>query len=160
LVQNTEKIRQKIIDFWNTLYKKYEGMNAQELSKNDKELISDSIKLMGILEELDEESVTRIKFAIPYSQVNYNADYLIEYINELISDKDSAEKRSTVGQLMLDMMEYNVPTYPEDEIIKLVRYLYGIENEGVNELANKICNIYAKNNIMFLMDICKEYRDY
>lgn len=158
--QDAERIRLKIIAFWNVLYRKYKDINSQELNDDDKKLISDSIKLIGILENLDEESVNRIRFAIPYSEVNHNAYYFIEKINKFASDRDSAEKRLTIGQLLLDMVKYNIPTYPEDEIIKLVEYLYEIKDENVKECADSICNIYAKHNIEFLRDICLEHRDF
>lgn len=158
--RNMGKIRQKIIKFWDKLYMKYNNINAEELTDDDKELISDSIKLIGILDNIDKDSVERIRLAIPYAEVNYNTYYFIEKINQFSLDSDSAEKRLIIGGLLLDLVKYNVPTYPEEEIIKLVKYLYEIKDDKVKECADSICNIYAKHNIEFLRDICMENRDY
>ena len=154
------KVRIKIIGFWDMLYARYKYINAKELSDEDKKLISDSIKLIEVLDNIDENSAERIKFAIPYAEVNYNSHYFIERISDISSDADSAQKRLTIGGLLLDFVKHVVPTYPEDKIIKLVQYLYDIKDDKVKEYADQICNIYAKYNIEFLRDICLEHRDF
>jgi len=58
------------------------------------------------------------------------------------------------------MLSYIVPTYPKDEIIKLVEYLYEIKDEKVKECADNICNLYAKHNIEFLRYLYLKYRDF
>ncbi len=155
-----EKMRYKIIDFWDKLYNRYKNINAKELCDKDKKLISDSIKLMGILENIDDNSAERIRFALPYAETNYNSHYFIEKINEITSDADSTKKRLTIGGLLLDLVKHVVPTYPEEEMVQLVKYLYEIKDEKVKECADSICNVYAKHNIEFLKEICLENRDF
>ncbi len=156
---NIEEIKQKIIKFWNKLYMKYKD-TTNELTSDDKKIISDSIKLTGFLNDIDRDSMELIKYAIPYAEVNHNVYYFIKKICEFCSDADSAEKRLIIGEILLALVKYNIPTYPEEEIKNLVRYLYGIEDDEVKECADSICNIYAKHNIEFLMDICLENRDF
>lgn len=155
-----EEIRSRIICFWNTLYVKYKEINSDELNENDKNLISDSIRLIEVLDSIDEESVMLISFAIPYAEINYNTSYVIEKLNKLTTENDSVEKRSIIGNLILDLVKYNVPTYPQDKIIELVQYLYIIRDDILKEYSDKICNIYASHNIEFLRDLCLEYRDF
>ncbi len=154
------KIRKKIIDFWDKLYNRYKNINPERLSDTDKKIISNSIKLTGVLENIDKNCIKLISLAIPYAQVDYNAHYFIEKISELSSDGDSVGKRLIIGGLILELVKNVVPTYPEEEIVKLVKYLYAIKDEKVKECADSICNIYAKNNIEFLRDICLENRDF
>jgi len=154
------KTRQKIIDFWEVLYNRYNNVNADELNDEDKKLLSDSVKLIGVIESIDENSAKLIRFAIPYVEINYNSYELIEKIYEISSDIDSTDKRLIIGELLLDLVTYVVPTYPEEEIIKLVKYLYETGDEKVKECADSICNIYAKHNYEFLREICLENRDF
>jgi hypothetical protein len=158
--QLKSKIRQKIIEFWDRLYNRYKNIDTEDLKDEDKKLISDSIKLTGILESIDENSAEKIRFSIPYVEVNYNSHYFIEKISTLSSELDSVENRLIIGELLLDLVKDVVPIYPKEEIIKLVKYLYESKENKVKECADQICNIYAKHNIEFLRDICLENRDF
>ena len=158
--KDIEKIRQNIIRFWDTFYNRYKSINTELLNDEDKKLISDSIKLIWVLENIDDNNVEKIRFAIPFVEYNYNSYYFIEKINKISSDIDTSEKRLIIGGLFLDLMKYIVPTYLQEEIIKFVKYLYDVKDEKVKKCADDICNIYAKHNIEFLRDIYLDNRDF
>jgi len=77
LKKDLEIKKQRIVFFWDQLYRKYKDINANKLNENGKKLISDSIKLMGVLDNLDEESVKRIRFALPYIEASFNVYHFI-----------------------------------------------------------------------------------
>ncbi|MEM5658020.1 hypothetical protein AAHB50_15170 [Bacillus toyonensis] len=60
---------------------------------------------------------------------------------------------------MNDLVESCIPTYPEEIIISLVKYLYDANDERTTEIAKNICNIYTKNNVHFLREIYLMHKD-
>ncbi|WP_353770481.1 hypothetical protein [Bacillus sp. JJ927] len=60
---------------------------------------------------------------------------------------------------MEELVEQCIPDFPEAEIIDIMEYLYNAKDEEVYDVANRICNIYQKNNIDFLREIYTKYKN-
>lgn len=158
--QRCQEVREDIIRFWITLYERYKNIKSEELKDEDKKIISDSLKLISILDEIDEQSYERIKFAISYAEYNFNSHEVIECLYDRIVDEDPLNKRTVIGKLLYELSKSCSPTYPKEKIIKLIEYLYEINDEDLRGIADNICNTYAKRNIYFLNDICLKHRNY
>ncbi|WP_257208806.1 SIR2 family protein [Bacillus toyonensis] len=154
-----EHARQRIIEFWETFYLKYNEYDIKELSEGDKKLLSESLNFIYILNDIEETNYHRLKFAIPFTEVNYNSYVIIEGLHQKIKESDLKNKRVIIGELMNDLVESCIPTYPEEIIINLVKYLYDANDERTTEIAKNICNIYTKNNVHFLREIYLMYKD-
>jgi hypothetical protein len=155
-----EYIRARVLDFWDELYNKYTKIDASELNNEDKKVISDSLKLITILKQIDNKEYEKLKFAMPYVESNYNSHLIIEKLHDRISLNDRESTRILIGNLLLELVESCYATYPQELIIDMVQYLYYIKNEELKNIADKICNAYARKNVNFLQDIYIKNQDY
>ena len=91
---NLEGNRERIIEFWQTFYKYYKSRESKGLSisKEDAILLSDSLNLISILDDIDREDYYRLKIAIPYAEDNFNSYVIIQSLHERIDSSDSVEK--------------------------------------------------------------------
>ncbi|WP_168455206.1 hypothetical protein [Bacillus cereus] len=91
---NLEGNREKIIEFWETCYKYYKNreLNGLSISKEDAILLSDSLNLISILDDIDREDYYRLKIAIPYAEDNFNSYGIIQNLHEKINPSDYVEK--------------------------------------------------------------------
>lgn len=96
-----------------------------------------------------------------YSTSIFNRSHqFIEKLATFISDSDSKEFRLIIGEILYDLAQHLAPIYPEELIIRLARYLYESGEEPIKDIADRICDIYARRNIEFLRPVCKENRDF
>lgn len=144
---------EKILLFWELLYEKYKNYSKDDFSENDKKIISESLKFIGVLDEIDENSCKRLTFAIAYAEYDHNSYYILDELFEKINLDDSNEKRRVIGNIMTCLVENCMPIYHEEKIISIVKYIYDSKDEKLIEVANNICNIYAMKNINFLRDL-------
>ncbi|MBC2682698.1 hypothetical protein HAU06_00535 [Bacillus toyonensis] len=154
-----EQNRHRIIDFWETLYQKYSEYTIGEFSESDKKLLSESLNLIFILNDIEETNYQKIKLAIPFAEVNYNSHVIIEGLYQKINEGDLKNKRVIMGELLNDLVENCTPTYPEETIVSLVKYLYDGNYEQTTDIAENICNLYTKNNINFLREVYLMYKN-
>lgn len=158
---NLEGNREKIIEFWETFYKYYKNRESNGLSinKEDAILLSDSLNLISILDDINREDYYRLKIAIPYAEDNFNSYGIIQSLHEKINPSDYVEKKLIIGKLMNKLVKSCIPKYPQDSIEILVKYFYEANDERINKLANEICIIYAQNGLYFLNDIHSKYNE-
>ncbi len=149
------KMKSRIIDFWRKVYKKYKDKGS--LTKNDKEILSDMVKLIVYLPEINEENFQWLLLSCPYAEEHYNSAFLIEYLNIL---KDKGDKEITarrIAEIFLKILNVFKPYYDEADIRSIVEYLYSLNYMDITSLANKICNEYAKAGVGIVTEIYKKY---
>lgn len=151
--------RERIVEFWETFYEYYNDCKLKELSTEDKVLLSNSLNLISILDDIDRDNYYRLKIAIPYAEDNFNSYGIIQSLHERINPSDSVDKKLIIGELMNDLVKSCIPKYPQDSIEMLVEYLYEANDECINKLTNEICSIYAQNGLYFLNDIHSSYNE-
>jgi len=147
-------IRKRILDFWDWLYGKYK--DKEFLENKDKRILSNAVKLAAILPEINEEYFKWLMLSAIYVNVDYNASFLIEYLNEL---KDKSKNKKTaeyIGEIFLKMLKSFtiLPDYDRKHIISIVEYLY---KSKAGSLADEICNIYGKKGYLFLRKVYEKY---
>lgn len=155
-------IRDRIIKFWSTIYNKYKDETEKNSSITDdvKKMLSNSLLLIEYLDDIDTETACFIKLGTPYAEVNYNSTYVIDKLYSIITDDDSKEKRGLIGEILLDLVKYNLPMFDEEKIEILVRYLYECKDSEYKEIPDKICNHYVENGLEFLKDVYMEFRQW
>jgi len=146
--------RKRILNFWDWLYRKYK--DKEFLENKDKRILSNAVKLAIILPEINDEYFKWLMLSATYVNVDYNASFLIEYLNEL---KDKSKNKKTaeyIGEIFLKMLKSFpiIPDYNRKHIISIVEYLY---KSKAGSLADEICNIYGKNGYLFLREVYEKY---
>lgn len=102
--------------------------------------------ILFIFDELDSDIIGWLQQSIKTLEQRDNYQFL-EFISRIIM-KNPEES----GELFLDYIVNAkfIPDYKQETIRKIVEELY---SSGHKNLANKICEVYAKNNLCFLRDL-------
>jgi len=149
-----EKAREKIIEFWRQLYKKYKGKGEKSLTQEDKKILSEASKLTAILAQIDPESYEWLKLSAPYVHEHFNSSFFIQSLDELKNKGDSTKSAKYIGEIYLKMLEKITPDFDKKHIRPIIEFLY---SASAQENANKICNIYGSRGYEFLRDIYERY---
>jgi len=150
-----KEMRKRIIQFWRDVYNKVK--DKKELSKEDKDILSEITKLIIFLPSIEDESYRWLMLSAPYVQEHFNSPYLLECLNKF---KDKGEKIATakrIANIFLEMLKSFKPDYDQEDIRSLVDFLYQANDAEVKKLANSICDQYAKSEIEIVTDIYKKY---
>ncbi|MBL7148151.1 MAG: hypothetical protein ISS82_04975 [Nanoarchaeota archaeon] len=151
-VEESIRKKNKIIAFWKWVYEnKFKGKNDNNLSSEDKEIISNLSKLTIFLPEINAYNFEWLLLSATYIHTGFNSPSFIEYLNFLKDKKDSVKY---IGKIFLRILEKYTPDYNRDHIRSIVAYLY--EKKYGSE-ADEICNQYALRGSEFLIDIYKKY---
>jgi hypothetical protein len=154
-LDETEKLRKRIIDFWRWVYEKYE--NKDSLSEDDKLILSDMAKLAVFLPKINDKNMNWLMLSAPYIQRNNNLLFFIEYLDTLKDRGSKTESGRYVGKIFLKILDGFVLQYKNEQVRSIVKFLFETEDKEVMDMANKICNIYLSHNKEFLRDICEEF---
>jgi len=106
--------------------------------------------LAVFFDQLQTEKVNWLKQSIKYVEERYHSSFLLEYFDKLadINPKD-------VGNIFLIMIEKSIPWYKQENIQSIVEKIYKAGFK--NEIANLICDRYARAGFEFLTEIYKKY---
>ncbi len=150
--EQNEQIKSKIISFWRWIYEnKYKGKQENELTGDDKKILSELCKLTVFLPEINSENFEWLKLSVSFLDVRYNPSLFIEYLNNL---KDKGESVNFIGKIYLEMLKNTTPYFRQEDIQSIVEYLY---QKGKKEEASEICNIYAERGYEFLKSLYEKY---
>jgi hypothetical protein len=152
--EENEKMKEKIIDFWRHLYRKYKRKDEKSLTQEDKKILSEASKLAVFLPKIDIEFYEWLMLSAPYVHEDFNSPFFIEYLDELKDKGDSKETAKYIGEIYSRMLEKITPDYDKKHIRLIVEFLY---NAGDKDRADKICNIYGSRGHEFLRDIYEKY---
>lgn len=154
-VDENEKLRRKIIEFWRWLYEKYRGKDP--LDEDDKKILSKVALLAVFLPKIDDESVEWLMLSAPFIYLDQAFLFFIEYLDSLKDKGNRIESSKHVGRIFLKMLNGFILEFKEDYIRSIVEFLYETKEEETTEMANEICNIYLSNQLEFLRDIYEKY---
>ncbi|MFQ3675017.1 MAG: hypothetical protein SNJ64_00545 [Endomicrobiia bacterium] len=143
--EERRKIENKIINFWRWVYEnKYEGKQENELTDEDKRILSELCKLTVFLPEITDKNFEWLKTSARYVDIGFHSSIFIEYLNEL---KDKGQSVNFIGKVYLEMLKNSTPDFREEDIIEIVEFLY---SRNKKEEADEICNIYGSRGLEFL----------
>lgn len=144
-------IGEKVINFWRWVYEnKYKNKQENELSGDDKKILSELSLLTIFLPEINDENSKWIEKCAPFVDVD-NSSFFIEYLDRL---KDKGESVNFIGKIYLEMLKNTTPIFREEHIKSIVEFLY---QKDKKEEADKICNIYSIRGYEFLIDLYDKY---
>lgn len=145
----SDNIKNKIKPLWKSVLDK---LVASESQYEYKRAISDIIKWVSLVDEIDEQVFGYLEKSVKYLEVNHNSPFLVEYLSEHVSSTPSK-----VGQIYLKILEEDIfPEYDKGKIQKIVETLY---KKGEKEMAYRICNIYLLKGITFLNSLYEQYKE-
>jgi hypothetical protein len=152
------QIKQRIVDevkrFWRKVYERYEVKEKDKLSEDDKRILSQILKMIILLPEIDEEGSRWILQAISYVEVDYNSAFVLEYLY-VLKDKGNNPQLSAelIGTIYIKMLDNTLPSYNEEHIKSIVRFIY----KYCKTLADTICIKYSSRGSDMLRDIWIEH---
>ena len=148
----SDKMKAKVMPAWRALFKVLSQHSDEAAHQNV--LVSLS-GWLGLIDKIDTEVLTWVKTSI--SDIGKVPNYGLT-LSRLIKalQRHAAKTPETVGKIYLKipqrvMWDLQVE---KDDIIKTVRILY---KTGHNDIANEICNQFAKARIDFLKPVYEEY---
>jgi len=152
--EENKKSRKKILEFWEWVYEnKYKGKDETSFTLEDEKILSAISKLTVYLKEIDSNNCEWLKLSASYVHVDYNDNYFIEYLDMLAKTGSAEQTAKYVGGIYLKMLEKSTPTYPQNNILSTVEFLY---SAGTQDDADRICNTYGERGHEFLRDIWRK----
>ena len=152
-IEESIKKKEKIVLIWKWIYEnKYKGKSENDLSTEDKEIISDLSKLTILLPEINSDNSKWLELSATYIHIGFNSPYFVEYL-DFLKDKKSSIKY--IGKIFLKILENYIPDYKIEHIRSIVEYLF---KNKYDEVAIEVCNRYASRGAEFLRDIYEKYR--
>jgi hypothetical protein len=137
--------KERIFEFWRYCFNRTKGKEDE-----NKDILSDLNLLAVFLDQLQTEHVDWLKQSAKYVEERYHSSFLLEYFDKL-ADTNSKD----VGNVFLIMLEKSIPWYKQENIQSIVEKIYKAGFK--NEIANPICDKYARAGFEFLTTIYKKY---
>ncbi len=156
-LDENEKFKNKIIEFWRQLFENYK--DKESLSEDDKKILADLLKLAIFLPKINNENYKWIMLSVSYIYPDPASHFFIEYLDELKDRANKIESGKYVGKVFLKILDIFTPTYDFKHIKSIVEYLYDLGNNETINYANKICNIYGNWGEEFLRDIYEKFNE-
>ncbi|MCZ6674631.1 MAG: SIR2 family protein [Verrucomicrobia bacterium] len=139
---------ERVLEFWNKLAGHYR--QKQDLTPEDKGVLSNSSKLSVFLKEIGTEPLSWLILSAPYVDLGHDTPTLITHLDRL-ADTSPEE----VAKVYIVMLEHNVfPNYEMAHVLSAVEKLYAA---GYQDEANSICNLYLDRGFENLMDLFRKY---
>jgi len=145
----TDKIKAKVKPLWRELFD-FLSQNQEKLEYQ--KIISNLSEWLSLIDDIDEQTLERLKLSAKYIRVGVNKSFFIEYLL-----KHAPKTPAKVGEIYLEILNAELyPDYKKENIQGIVRILY---DQGQKEIADKICNMYGEMGFDFLRAIYEEHRN-
>lgn len=141
-----EKLTRRIMNFWRWCYERIKGKEEENAA-----LLSKLTFFAAFLGQIDAEAEQWLLQAAPWAEVDYNATFLIEALDDIV-DRAPA----SVAKVYKAMLIRSTPTFDPKHIRSTITKLYAT---GLSSDADEICNTYAERGALELVrDIYEAYR--
>jgi hypothetical protein len=149
--EESKKIVDKIISCWKWIYdNKYKTKLKEDISADDKKILSTLGKLTIFLPHINEEYSQWLLLAVPYANEGFYSSFIIEYLDKF----DDTQSIGYAGKIFLKMLEHFITDFRQEHIRSIVEKLY---TNKFKEDADNICNIYGMKGYEFLRDLYEKY---
>jgi hypothetical protein len=137
--------KEHIYNFWHYCFDRIKGQEEK-----NKAILSDINLLAVFLDQINKDQKDWLMQSVLYVEERYHSAFLLEYLNK-IADKNPRE----AGEVFLAMLTKTVPWYEEGNIKSFVEkaFVAGLKSD----IANPICDKYARAGFEFLTEIYKKY---
>lgn len=141
-----EKLTRRIMDFWRWCYERIKGREEENA-----ELLSKLTFFAAFIVQIDVETEQWLLQAAPWAEVDYNATFLIEALDDIV---DRAP--GSAAKVYKAMLNRSTPTFDPKHIRSTITKLY---SAGLTNDADEICNAYAEKGALELVrDIYEAHR--
>lgn len=152
-INKKKEERIKIVEFWRWIFNK-KFKNKSNLTKKDKEILSELSKLTIFLNKIEAETSKWLLASAHFVHKNFNSPNFIECLDKLKDrNKDNIKY---IGEIFLKMIKDFNPDYDQVHIASIVDSLYESKD---NVSADKICNIYGERGYEFLRETYEKYHE-
>jgi len=142
-----------VYNLWEFILKKYENSEDKEA----KEVLSRTKLFITFVDELNSENVALI---IPAIKVQESRHGIYELLRELTGLLKKGESKATAGYLAQILANLSVVIYldskSKEHLTELVSFLYAW---GYKQVANNICDAYARTRQDFLNPLYNQHND-
>lgn len=144
---NPDVTSEIIFPIWKNIF---DQIKANLKDEENKRIISDLTQLLCYFETIPDDLFDILSFSAKYLKSGFGTVHFVEELNRL-----RKIELDRVGKLFLKLLDNDdYPTYKTEHIIEIIEELY---TNGYKNLANNICNRYAKKNILFLRGLYEKY---
>lgn len=144
---NPDVTSEIIFPIWKRIFDKVSLILEDE---ENERIISNLTQLLCYFETIPGDLFEMLSFSTKYLKSGFGTVHFVEELNRL--RKKELDKVGQLFSKLLDNDDY--PTYKSEHIIEIIEELY---TNGYKELANNICNRYAKKGILFLRELYDKY---
>lgn len=144
---NPDVTSEIIFPIWKKIFDKI-SLNLED--EENKRIISNLTQLLCYFETIPDDLFDILSFSAKYLKSGFGTVHFVEELNRL--RKKELDKVGKLFSKLLDNDDY--PTYKTEHIIEIIEELF---MNGHKDLANDICNRYAKKGILFLRDLYEKY---
>lgn len=137
--------KERIYAFWRYCFNRIKGKEDA-----NKDILSDLNLLSVFFNEINDDRKKWLMQSILYVEERYHNPFLMEYFNK-IADKSPKD----IGEIFLSMLDKTMPLYEENNIRSIVEKIYRAGHK--NDIANPICDKYARAGVEYLTEIYKKY---
>ncbi|MDO8663071.1 MAG: hypothetical protein Q7K98_07660 [Candidatus Omnitrophota bacterium] len=135
----------RIFNFWRHCFNQIKGKEDAH-----KDILSDLNLLAVFFDPLTAEQVDWLRQSVKYVEERYHSSFLLEYFDKLAENNPK-----DVGNVFLIMLEKTIPWYKQENIQSVVEKFYKADLK--NEIANPICDKYARAGFEFLIEVYQKY---
>jgi hypothetical protein len=153
-VEQPEKMRNKILEFWKRIYVEFK--DKRSLADEEKEILSALSLLTSFLPEMNNKNFEWLKLSAAQVHQRYNFGFFNKYLDRLKDKGDKKNNARFLGELFLKMLETFTPDYDPKHVRSIVEFIY-LTEETVT-MANKICNEYGRRGSDLLRDLHEKYQ--
>ena len=143
-----------ILNFWKTIYSKYNKKDTRKFDDTDKQLLGQAAKLLIYLTEIRGESFNWIKLSLPLIQRYYGTDL---FVKDLLKLKDKGKSVIYIGKIFIELHRCYALDFDHKILEEFIRFLYKYGDTNFAEIANEVCNSYGRMGSYFLKDIYWEF---
>lgn len=136
-----------ILPIWERIFENTK-LNLED--EENKRIISNLTQLLCYFETIPNELFDILTLSTKYLKGGFGTYLFVEELNRL-----KKKELKKVGILFLQLLNNDdFPTFKQEHIIEIVEELF---TNNFKDVANDICNRYAKKNILFFRDLYEKY---
>ena len=143
----------RVLAFWKTLDEKFSNYGEDE-SEELRQTIAALAGLARFLPEIDQSSYRLLSHAVSNFSGEHEHPFFLEHLIYLKAQNSSDQMRKWIGLLILDLLKVCTPTFRNEHVSELVKWVY--ENEECKKIANDICNTYARRGSDILVELYRK----
>ena len=144
-----DKVKSKVKPAWRALI---EILSPKSAEAEYRGILGSLSGWLGLIDRIDAETLEWLKLSAKYVERGFDSASFVKVLRGHVP-----QTPREVGKIYLEMLNNEVyPDYAPTDIQETIRILY---NQGYQEAATEICNLYAAAGFDFLRPLYEEYQN-